>query len=157
MNRKLKQKNDGFTIIEVLIVLAIAGLIMLVVFMAVPALQRNSRNTQRKSDVSSLLGGMAEHSANNAGGFATQAQLDALVETSYYTGAGTSAGQFQVSAATSTATGLATNQANDRVRIFTGATCNASNQAIQGPARAIVAVYLTETGGGGYQLSCQES
>lgn len=68
MLQKVKQqKQEGFTIIEVLIVLAIAGLIMLVVFMAVPALQRNSRNTQRKSDVSSLVGAMSEY-VNNSNG-----------------------------------------------------------------------------------------
>ena len=69
MLNKLKQqrKQEGFTIIEVLIVLAIAGLIMLVVFMAVPALQRNSRNTQAKSEASSLLGAASEYIANNNG------------------------------------------------------------------------------------------
>ena len=47
--------DDGFTIIEVMIVLAIAGLILLLVFRAVPALQRSSRNNQRKHDASLLL------------------------------------------------------------------------------------------------------
>src|SRR5687768_2405279 len=65
--KNTKTNNKGFTIIEVLIVLAIAGLIMLVVFLAVPALQRNSRNTQRKSDVSAMLGAVSEHVSNNAG------------------------------------------------------------------------------------------
>ena len=51
MLQKYKTKREeGFTIIEVLIVLAIAGLILLIVFLAIPALQRNSRNTQRKND-----------------------------------------------------------------------------------------------------------
>ena len=49
-NQKSRQDGQGFTIIEVLIVLAIAGLIMVVVFLAVPALQRNSRNNSRKAD-----------------------------------------------------------------------------------------------------------
>ena len=40
MLNKIKKDNKGFTIIEVLIVLAIAGLIMLTVFLAVPSLQR---------------------------------------------------------------------------------------------------------------------
>jgi prepilin-type N-terminal cleavage/methylation domain-containing protein len=63
----LKKNNKGFTIIEVLIVLAIAGLIMLIVFLAVPALQRNSRNTQRKNDVSGLLSGYSNYLSNNNG------------------------------------------------------------------------------------------
>jgi prepilin-type N-terminal cleavage/methylation domain-containing protein len=61
------KRQDGFTIIEVLIVLAIAGLIMLIVFLAVPALQRNARNTQRRQDVSAILGGMSEYVDNNNG------------------------------------------------------------------------------------------
>jgi len=59
--------QKGFTIIEVLIVLAIAGLILLIVFLAVPALQRNARNTAIKNDAASLAGGFAEYSANNDG------------------------------------------------------------------------------------------
>jgi len=64
-NRKLK--DQGFTIIEVLIVLAIAGLILLVVFLAVPALQRNSRNTQYRSEASRLLSTTTEFINNNNG------------------------------------------------------------------------------------------
>ena len=59
MKKNLLNKK-GFTIIEVLIVLAIAGLILLIVFMAVPALQRNSRNTQRNNDAASLGGAVNE-------------------------------------------------------------------------------------------------
>ena len=58
--RALTKNKQGFTIIEVMIVLAIAGLIVLVVFLAVPALQRNSRNTQRKQDVQAVLGAIQE-------------------------------------------------------------------------------------------------
>jgi prepilin-type N-terminal cleavage/methylation domain-containing protein len=59
--------KKGFTIIEVLIVLAIAGVIMLVVFLTVPQLQRYSRNTQRKSDIVKLLGAVSEYESNNLG------------------------------------------------------------------------------------------
>lgn len=69
------QRADGFTIIEILIVLAIAGLILLLVFLAVPALQRSSRNTVRKNDVQSVLGGISSFSAVNKG------SLPRLVET----------------------------------------------------------------------------
>jgi len=62
---QLRQK--GFTIIEVLIVLAIAGLILLVVFLAVPALQRNSRNTQYRSEASRILSTTTEFVNNNNG------------------------------------------------------------------------------------------
>lgn len=68
---KIKKRNEGFTIIEVLIVLAIAGLILLIVFLAVPALQRNSRNTTIKNDVQNVLGGVAEYEAANGGSLPT--------------------------------------------------------------------------------------
>jgi len=69
MLSQIRKRNEGFTIIEVLIVLAIAGLILLIVFLAVPALQRNAHNTSAKSDVSSILGGMNEYVNNNNGSF----------------------------------------------------------------------------------------
>ena len=46
------RKKSGFTIIEVVLVLAIAGLIFLMVFIALPALQRSQRDTQREEDMS---------------------------------------------------------------------------------------------------------
>jgi len=67
MFKKLKQPKEGFTIIEVLIVLAIAALILLIVFLAVPALQRSSRNTQRKNDVAAIGGAVANYISNNNG------------------------------------------------------------------------------------------
>ncbi len=54
----------GFTIIEVLIVLAIAGLIILIVLLAVPALQRGNRNSSRKKDVTRLAGAVTNFLAN---------------------------------------------------------------------------------------------
>jgi prepilin-type N-terminal cleavage/methylation domain-containing protein len=67
MSNNLRNKEKGFTIVEVMIVIAIAGLILLIVFLAVPALQRNSRNTQRKNDVSALIGAINEYSSNHNG------------------------------------------------------------------------------------------
>lgn len=61
------RKQEGFTIIEVLIVLAIAGLIMLIVFLAVPALQRNSRNTQRQADASKIASAISSCLATRNG------------------------------------------------------------------------------------------
>lgn len=63
---KLKNQR-GFTIIEVLIVLAIAGLIVLILFLAVPPLQRMSRNNGRTSDVSRISAAVNEFVANNQG------------------------------------------------------------------------------------------
>jgi prepilin-type N-terminal cleavage/methylation domain-containing protein len=67
MYQKIRKQTSGFTIIEVLIVLAIAGLILLIVFLAVPALQRNSRNTQYRTEASRILGASQEFTNNNNG------------------------------------------------------------------------------------------
>src|SRR5436190_2809304 len=55
----------GFTIIEVMIVLAIAALILLVVFLAVPALQRSQRNNARKTDASRVAASAIDFVTNN--------------------------------------------------------------------------------------------
>ena len=51
MNTQLNSKR-GFTLIEVILVLAIAALIFLMVFIALPALQASQRDTARKNDAS---------------------------------------------------------------------------------------------------------
>ena len=57
--------NPGFTIIEVVLVLAIAGLIFLMVFIALPALQRSQRDTQRKRDADKFLAAIQSYQGNN--------------------------------------------------------------------------------------------
>ena len=57
--------NKGFTIIEVVLVLAIAGLIFLMVFIALPALQRNQRDAQRKRDIDRLYSAITRYRSNN--------------------------------------------------------------------------------------------
>ena len=78
MLKQLRKRTEGFTIIEVMIVLAIAGLILLIVFLAVPALQRNSRNTQSKSDAAALLGAAQEWANNNNGATPAAANSGAI-------------------------------------------------------------------------------
>ena len=60
-------QKPAFTIIEVVLVLAIAGLIFLMVFIALPALQRNQRDTQRKNDMSRLKTTIDSYKSNNRG------------------------------------------------------------------------------------------
>lgn len=57
----------GFTIIEVVLVLAIAGLIFLMVFIALPALQRSQRDTQRRDDMARLATAINNYQTNNNG------------------------------------------------------------------------------------------
>lgn len=70
------KRSKGFTIVEVMIVLAIAGLIILIVFMAVPALQRSSRNTQARSAAAAILTTVNEYISNNGGTMPTDVSIE---------------------------------------------------------------------------------
>ena len=65
-NQDIKNKK-GFTIVEVVLVLGIAGLIFLMVFIALPSLVRNRRDTQRVSDMSRLATAINNYQQNNSG------------------------------------------------------------------------------------------
>ena len=60
-----KTNQKGFTIIEVVLVLAIAALIFLMVFIALPALQRGQRDTQRKNDLGRTQTAVQNYQSNN--------------------------------------------------------------------------------------------
>ena len=76
LNIKNNKLKTGFTIIEVVLVLAIAGLIFLMVFIALPALQRNQRDTQRKNDMARLNTAIENYKSNNKGSL--QKHLDRI-------------------------------------------------------------------------------
>ncbi len=75
MNTVNKQQN-GFTIIEVVLVLAIAGLIFLMVFVALPSLQRGQRDAQRKQDLTRISTQFTNYLSSTRG--AVPATPDAL-------------------------------------------------------------------------------
>ena len=76
----MTKTKKGFTIIEVVLVLAIAGLIFLMVFIALPALQRSQRNTRRRSDLSRILAKFTEYQANNGGRMPGSGDLNNFVQ-----------------------------------------------------------------------------
>ncbi len=51
---KVKRNQKGFTLIEVVLVLAIGGLIFLLAFLAFQQVSRNRRDTQRRSDAARM-------------------------------------------------------------------------------------------------------
>ncbi|HSW99276.1 MAG TPA: type II secretion system protein [Candidatus Saccharimonadales bacterium] len=143
--RKSKEEQ-GFTIIEVLIVLAIAGLILLIVFLAVPNLQRNSRNTQRKDDVS-RIGSAVQEFINNNNGTSPTAADSATIQNltgkmAYFTAA-------NVTVVGNAPAAVTNNTTVDTVNIYTQAVCgtNAGNQGATSTGsttRSIAIVYSTE-------------
>jgi len=62
-----QKAKKGFTIIEVVLVLAIAGLIFLMVFLALPNLQRSQRDTQRRDDLARFQTAITNYQSNNRG------------------------------------------------------------------------------------------
>lgn len=171
MISKIKNRDSasGFTIIEVLIVLAIAGLIMLIVFLAVPALQRSARNTQRKNDVAGILSGISTYVDNN-GGTLPNAAGDYSMATPPTFLIGASGAQEQTklgyytayAAACGTAGdvcyGTATTITTDNAEIFFAATCtNASTATTTGAGpRSFAVVYGIESNGA-FASQCQAS
>lgn len=143
---KNSKKSEGFTIIEVMIVLAIAGLILLIVFLAVPALQRNSRNTQRKTDIGRIGSAATTVVSNNNGTISaatfTTATINAEVGSnlSFYLPAGVSAQILGVG-------GSAANPNNkDNVVVVGNGKCN--NTAAAYSSRQIAVLYTLESGTG---------
>lgn len=74
-----KRKQQGFTIIEVVLVLAIAGLIFLMVFLALPALQRSQKDSTRRSSLSTFTAQITQFQANNKGKVPKTADVDTFV------------------------------------------------------------------------------
>lgn len=145
MNRQqLKKRTEGFTIIEVLIVLAIAGLIMLIVFLAVPALQRNSRNNARTADASRVSAAITECLANRNG---VTTSCDALTLDANF--CATAASEIQAGCLNQLTGGLAGAQSTTQLRLQFGTAAGGcdntgSATAAGGSARAFSLLYQLE-------------
>ncbi len=59
--------QEGFTIVEVLIVLAIAALILIIILIAVPDLQRAARNSNIFHDAQNVASAVQTYEGNNQG------------------------------------------------------------------------------------------
>lgn len=59
------RRYSGFTLIEIVLVLAIAGLLMVIVFAAVSQAQKSRRDAQRKRDLAMFVGAVGLYAANN--------------------------------------------------------------------------------------------
>ena len=62
---KYQSQKKGFTIIEVVLVLAIGGLIMMMALVALPGLQRSQRDTARREDMLRLVTFFQNYQSNN--------------------------------------------------------------------------------------------
>jgi prepilin-type N-terminal cleavage/methylation domain-containing protein len=134
------RKERGFTIIEVVLVLAIAGLIFLVVFLALPALQKSQRDTGRRQDVGKVVSGLQQYLSDNRNTWPTS---PAVVADGYV-----NSGLSNVTAVTRQTTFEAPTD-NDTVIYMTGAVCDANNEPTAtgaSPRNAAVVVRLEGAG-----------
>lgn len=79
----VQANKKGFTIIEVVLVLAIAGLIFLMVFIALPALQRGQRDQQRRGDLSRAQTAVQNFQTNNRNRIPTVAEFTSTAATGF--------------------------------------------------------------------------
>lgn len=165
MNAQNKEK--GFTIIEVVLVLAIAGLIFLMVFIALPALQRNQRDSARKNEVSAVASAIESYRSNNRGGTPTATQIG-----QYITGnanATLDSGAVVVTRTGPTGGGSITTTANvsagtnptapavsgDTIVVYTNAKCGTGAAIVAGTTRQTAIVTALESGAADGIIYCQ--
>ena len=162
-----KQTVKGFIIIEVVLVLAIAGLIFLMVFVALPALQAGQRDTARKNDVGSAASAVNSYVSAKRGALPPNAAaLGAFNATS-----GKWSNFLEAVSGNTTVVGLTTvtatitpAQADGTINIYLRGRCGTvstttgtapTQQIIQGTARQYAVVTRIEAGGG--TTFCQDS
>jgi len=156
-----KRKESGFTIIEVLIVLAIAGLIMVVVFLAVPALQRSGRNNAMNTDANNILTAVGNYSSNNGGtlpaslnGAATATPSGGIVTIGATTGVNQETAKVDTGVSTVMLNGTTITSASaaGTIQIVTGTagTCDANGTGLgaAGSPRSYAVLYVAESGSG---------
>jgi len=64
----MKSQKHGFTIIEVVLVLGIAGLIFMMAFIALPSLWASERDADRKATVMEFISSLKTYQTNNSRG-----------------------------------------------------------------------------------------
>lgn len=148
----------GFTIIEVLIVLAIAGLILLLVFQTIPTLQRSSRNSQRNEDVAAILQAVSHYELNNSAKFPSSCASTELncstTLTLHQYNASTDIQFFPMDIAGQIPPPSAT---IGSVQLHHFYQCSGGSATSVGAgSRDIVALYAVETGSGGATPQCQQ-
>lgn len=167
MRTKSKKLTQGFTIIEVLIVLAIAGLILAIVFLAVPALQRNSRNNAIRSDSANILAGVNEYISNNNGQMPTAATCASPCSSGDVTITGSgNAASAKVRGGTVVSSQVVASGTVDitaaavpvgQVRVYFNAKCTpGQTNQVTYTARSVAAGYMVESSGNPIP-QCQES
>lgn len=162
-----KKTTKGFTIIEVVLVLAIAGLIFLMVFVALPALQKGQRDTARKNDVSIVSTAVTNYVSANRGSYPNSAQLQNFID-----GLSSNTTKTSVTITTAYPSSNSVSVSTGSIVVVTSARCGSTGAGSQsaandgtltgsqalskGLASKYVVVTMLETGANGSTF-CQES
>ena len=154
------KSRQGFTIIEVVLVLAIAGLIFLMVFIALPALQASQRDTQRRQDMARFASQIAQYQANNNGNPPKKvAEVNNLISKYLKSGGqtfadpnGTNYSLGSVTTCSSTSCALpkdaaAETTATGKIWYFVNAKCNGEVPAYESGSRKVAFIYKLEGSG----------
>ena len=155
MNVQKKNKEKGFTIIEVVLVLAIAGLIFLMVFIALPALQRNQRDTQRKNDMGRVQTAVQNYQSTNRNTLPPDATLTASSDNansfiSQYLTVGGDSFTDPDGTAYSFKAGASNGSFDHIVHFVRGATCGSDGSSTTPASRGKIAFQYKLEGGGTY-------
>jgi len=137
MDRIKLKRQQGFTLIEIVLVLAIAALILLLVFIALSGAQKARRDTARKQDAARMLASVENCAANNNGTIdATHCTTNgALVTAGYFTGKDPGDGNAY-------SVGGGASPAQDQIGVVAAGNC--------GFGAAKVAVYAYQEAGASY-------
>ncbi len=158
------KKNQGFTIVETLIVLAIAALILIIVLIAVPDLQRSAKNSNIRSDAQNVASAIQTFEGNNQGeipGLVTAANGVVTVNNKGASGV-PATGHIQNSTTIypiiTTPTTETYSSSNDTtIYIETNSQCPTSLGGTVTPAgnqRGVVIIYPIDSGGGNFSGGC---
>jgi prepilin-type N-terminal cleavage/methylation domain-containing protein len=149
MLSKIKNNQSGFTIVEIMIVMAIIGMMLLAMLLVVPSLRRNARNKQRRDDVGSVISAINEYSTNNSGNLPTAAnQFSGEAKLSFYSASDI---DYSTTAVTS-APGTDVNT----LYVRTGTKCSGNAVTGTGATRRNVAVYFFVETTNSTTAQCQE-
>ncbi len=166
----VQQRAKGFTIIEVVLVLAIAGLIFLMVFIALPALQRSQRDSARKSEVGTIASAITSYQSNNRNGIPTASQIG-----QYVTGNSTAtldsgstitirstaygANRTLVPLLDGNAQAASEDLGADQIKVYFGYNCDPSDRAslIKGTTKQAAIAVALEAGPAAGSVYCQSN
>lgn len=144
--------KNGFTIIEVSLVLAIAGLIFLMVFIALPTLQRSQRDAQRRDDIVIFLEAVKKYQTNNRGGLPNDwnSFADNYLKDSFKDPDGSDyILDYQLCSGANNGEncGDVINTMDHKLHIYSQATCSGNNAVKNSNPRNIAVVYRLEGSG----------